>query len=315
MFSLFQNRHPLAILFLVPLAALLSFLHYWFSSQELLSLEFVALQKSFELTRLDLTYLYFTLLSINAMVISTLFNRLNLIDYFSHIAGLFYVIFSFASVSLFQVDVLIAELCLILGLVFLAQIKNNVDAKTSVFSAAVFLGLGIVFSPSFAILLVLPFIALARSRSFVFREYLLVFVAYSIVGAYLYFYYFYYELKPVLPWTFDNKLPKPAFGNLAVAVGFVLLLLLSAFTRSRTLGSPGIRIERIVTLLFSAVVLQLLASISFFLLKMVDPVWYMGVFLALYVGYAYHFARVKFVYHFLGYAILIFGILQHFDLF
>jgi len=314
MFSLFQNRHPLAILFLVPMAALLSFLHFWFSQNEILSVEFVALQKSFELTKLDLAYLYFALLSVNAIALSTLFNRLNLIDYFSYVPGLFYLIFSFASASLSQIDLLMGEFGLILGVIAIVQIKNNADAKASVFLAALFFAIGVVLFPSFALLLVLPFIALARTRSFVLREYLLVFVAFAVVLAYLYFYYFYYDLKLTLPWTFGKQLVFPNYEVLAIYGTIFLLMLLSAYTRSLTLGSPGIRIQRIVTLMFSAVLLQLFAALLLFVLK-TETVWHVGIFLALYTGYAYHFAKVKFVYHFLSYAVLLLGLLQHFEMF
>jgi hypothetical protein len=314
MFSLFQNRHPLAILFLIPLAAVFTFLHFWFSKEEMHTINLPFFQKVFTLQKQELAVVFFGLLALNSMALSKLFNRLNLIDFFSYIPGLLYLIFSFSSLTLDQTHVLFAEFFVILGVVFVLRIKNNFDAKASVFLAAFFFAIAIAAFPGFLFIVFVPFIALARSKSFVFREYFLAFLAYCLVAFYVMFYYYFYELRFSFPWVMNAEFVAPNYDSLGLFIGGMLLLLLSVLTRSRTVGSPGIRIERIVVLMFIAVVLQLISSLFFFTIK-TETDWYASVFLALYVGYAYHFTNVKFVYHMLSYAILVFAILQHFGLF
>ena len=314
MFSLFLLRNPLAILLLIPMAALLSFVHFWFYIEKEVVLNLAVWQKSFVLPVQTGFYLYFGLLSLNAVAISRIFNRLNLIDYFSQIVGLLYLILSFGLVSLSESHLLISDFFLLIGTTYLFQIKNNFDAKSSVFSAASFLALAILFNPNHILLIMLPLIALARSKSFVLREYIIFLLAYANVALYLGFYFFYYKLKFKLPWTQASNFETPDFDVLGIYGAILLLLISAVYTRNKIQGAAGIRINRIVKLLFIGILIQVFSLAIIWLLKL-DFYLSTAPLLALYLGYVYHFPKTKFLYHFLAYCILILAVLVQMNLF
>lgn len=313
MFSLLQNRHPLTILLLIPLAVIFAFGHF-LNAADAVDLVLVNFQKTFTFSKLELGIAYAAVSALNAIILSVIFNRLNLIDYFSQIVGLLYLIFTFSSVHLDQMHLLFADMFLIFAVGFLMEIKNNDDAKRSVFNASFFLGISILFNVTNLPLVLLPFFVLSRTKSFVFREYLLILIGLTTVFVYFWFYHFYYQLKFKNPFVFLSKLELLDFYILGALTIVVLLILTSLATRSRTVGSPGIRIERIVKLLFSGLVIQVLCFVGFYLLT-VDTMLQVSVFLALYVGYVYHQAKVKFLYHFLSYAFIVLSLMKYFELF
>lgn len=314
MFSLFQNRHPLAFLFLIPLVVLLGVVNFWFSEENTKALTLIIWQKSFTLKSLEIAYLYTGLLALNGVVLSIIFNRLNLIEYFSHIAGLFYVSFSFATVSLNESHVLFADLFLLIGFWNLVQIKNNADAKAPVFNSSFFIGIACLINPFNVPLLALIFLTLMRTRSFVFREYFTTFLAWSALGMYIAFYYYFYELKISSLFSKTDSFVEFNYNQWVIIVCIIMLALLSFVTRYRFQGSPGIRIERIVRIIFLAFVLQSLFIIILTFFKF--NVSLQGiVFLALYAGYAYNFTKVRVLYQLLTYSCLLTAVLQHLDLF
>ncbi len=309
MFSLLQNRHPLTILFLIPLAGALTFIHFWFSNtSETIHLELF--QKSVILKANELFLIYGGVLAMNSMLLSYTFNRLNLVDYFNQVIGLFYMLLISAFVPLSQLDILFAQFSLLLGVIFLLQVKNNVDAKSAVFNATFFISLAGTLNFFHFTFLVLPFFVLARTRSFVFREYLMVLLGLALVVAYYLFFLYFYQL----PWPhiFQTSGIPLHWTNIEIIkmVVVVFLVGLAMITRSRTVGSPGIRIERIVKILFSGILIGVLPYIAAALFKM--NVHFIGsMFVALYVGYSYQFSKVKWLYNFLGYIILAAVILEH----
>ena len=313
MFSLLQNRHPLAFLFLIPLAGLLGFIHFWFA-EESMTLTFSVWQKVFELKSDLITYGYISLLAMNGIVLSALFNRLNLIDYFSHISGLFYVVLSFASVSLNEIHLLLADFFVLMGFLNLVQIKNNVDAKAPAFNAALFLGISCLINIYYVPFLLLPFLTLVRTRSFVFREFVAIIMAWSVLSSYVAFYYYYFQLSILKP--IPKLAPKENLNyyQVVLVISVLLLVLLSFATRNRFQGSPGIRIERIIRTMFAGIALQIVFHLAFTLLKL-DYSMHGAVFLALYAGYAYHLTKIRFVYHLLTYTCIIAAVLQHLDFF
>lgn len=313
MFSLFQNRHPLTILLLIPLSGILAFIQYWFSA-DFITVNFELLQKTFDIPKFEATTIYGVSIAINAMVLSATFNRLNLVDFFSQMAGLLYLLLTSSIVDLPSINVLVGDFFLIVGLIFLLNVKNNVDAKAPVFNVSVFFALAVLCNVTSLPLVLLIFIVLARTRSFVFREYLMVIFGFGVVAAYLFFYYFYFGLKPKIPFSqIENRINPPIEYLSILGVSF-LLIFLAFLTRSRTLGSPGIRIERIVKLLFSGIFIQLLIVLVVWLFRIETNIT-LGVFAAIYIAYAYQLTKVKYAYNFLGYILLIFSVLQHLDLF
>jgi hypothetical protein len=313
MFSLFQSRHPLGFLFLIPITALLGFAHYWFAPENIV-INFELWHKNPDFERFHIGIAYIFMLSVNAIALNTLFNRLNLIDYFSHVVGLFYALITFASVNLNDFQVLIADFFVILGSVFLLQMKNNSDAKSIVFNSTFFYSLSLTFNQDYIALLILPFVALSRTRSFILREYLMVPLGFLVVSAYIFFYHFLYELEFEIMKSSSTTLTWSSTSKLSVIVLTSLLVFLAFITRSRATGSPGIRIERIVRLVFTAFGIQFFAVLLFALMRL-DNHQHLAIFAAFYTAYAYNFTKFKWLYHFLSYGLLTLGILHHLELF
>lgn len=313
MFSLLQSRHPLGFLFLIPITAVLAFAHYWFAPENII-LNFELWHKNPEFERLYIGIAYFAMLGLNAIVLSTVFNRLNLIDYFSHIVGLFYALITFARLGLDDLPLLFADFFVVIGSAFLLQVKNNLDAKTAIFNSAFFYSVSLTFNPEYIALLILPFVALTRTRSFILREYLMVPVGFLIVSAYVAFYHFLYSLEFQTPLSSSATLNWPSTEVFILLFLTLLLVLLAFSTRSRTTGSPGIRIERIVRLVFTAFGIQVFTFLLFTLMRL-DNHQHVAVFAAFYTAFAYNFTKFKWLYHLLGYGLLILGVLQHLDLF
>jgi hypothetical protein len=311
MFSVLRNRHPLTVLLLIPIAACLVGIHYFFS-KEIVLFNFSVFQKQFFFQRLEASLLYGLLLCINSLLLNSFFNRQNLLDFYSHIGGLFYLILSFTSIQLFEVSVLIADFFVIVSLIFIAQLRNNEDARVTIFNVTLFLTLAVIFNLNYAPLLLLPFIGLASFRGFVFREYLIIFLANSFVVVYVWFYYFYFELAVNDLFLLSHKFQWTPYVAILFGIN-VLLLILSFATRRIQNGSPGIRIEKLLRLWFIVIFVQLSAFLIAILLKF-DIMVYSSVYLSLYLTYAYNISRYKWFFHFLTYSLIIATFLEHLQL-
>lgn len=308
MFSVLRNRHPLSALLLIPIAAGLVGIHYFFS-KEIVLLNFDVFRKQFLFQRLDASLIYGLLLCINSLLLNLFFNRQNLLDFYSHVGGLFYLILSFTSIQLFEVSVLIADFFVIVSLIFIAQLRNNVDARVTIFNVTLFLTLAFIFNLNYAPLLLVPFIGLASFRGFVFREYLVIFLAIFFVGVYVWFYYFYFELTfNELSLLYHKIQWTPYFAILLVIN--ILFLILSFGTRRSQNGSPGIRIEKLLRLWFILIFVQLSAFLIAVLAKF-DILVFSSVYLSLYLTYAYNISRYKWFFHFLTYSLVVATFLEH----
>lgn len=309
MFSLFQSRNPLTLLLALPFAFVMTWLH--FLSWENVSADFSLslFQKKWPLNVEIAAVIYGTILSINAIVIGILFNRFNLVDRLSYIPTLLYLIFTFTFVDFNQLNTLLADTLLITGFFVLSQISNQEDVKALIFNSTSLFILAILLNIYYIFLLILPLVAMARYRSFVLREYLVWLMAILNLLAYLVFYYFFYQLRFESPFLLKKVLAFPAISYFSAIVLSLILVIAALITRNRSEGSPGVRIDRVLKLIFFGLVLQIVAQLAFVSLNL-NAVLSSGVFMALYIGYAYNISKWHYFYNFVLYTVLSLSILN-----
>ncbi len=318
MFSLFQNRHPFTIILMLPMAALIGAFFFFFEAH-------FAVKVSLGLWRLPsipatigidyyiALFTYVGLLAINAMLISRLFNRLNLVDFNIYIPGLLYGVFSFASLNLEDVSFLAGDFFLILALFFIGQIKNNADARAQIFNAAFLIALAAAININYSYMLLFPFFALFRIRPFVWREHALILLAYFGVSLYLLAYYYYFKISLVSVKLFHiNSLYQ--YESWLILFTIILIMGTAFLSRQRILANPGVRIEKIISLWFSGFALMLFSDLSsYFITNQVG--FHNAVFPALYLTYVYSYSKTKYLFRFLVYVVLAIGMVRFFDLF
>jgi len=310
MFSLFQNRHPFTILLMAPLAFALGAVHYAFGDpvEQIWNLGFW--KSNFQASSFITQLCFIAIVATNAILISILFNRINILDNNIFLSGMLYALFSFSSIDLNDIGILISDFFLILSLIQIAQIKNNLDARSSIFKAALLLGFAATFNLNYLLLLLLPFITLSRIRPFVWREFTLILLAFTVAAAYFGFYSFYYELN------FASIIILPTAAEIEswlVIIGLTLLMLSAIISRNKNVSNPGIRIEKIISIWLIGFVLLLLSNFLIYWITQHFN-WQNAVFPALYLSYVYSISKTKSLYRFLVYGVLAFGILRFTDL-
>jgi len=318
MFSLFQNRHPFTIVLMLPMAALITAGFFFFDPPQniKLTLGLWRLPELLTQTGLDyylVLYTYGTLIAINAMLISRVFNRLNLVDYNIYLPGLLYGVFSFASINLNDLSYLLGDFFLILSLFFTTAIKNNTDARAQIFNAALFVALAASVNMNYIYMLLYPFLTLVRIRPFVWREHALIIMAYFAVALYLFAFYFYYQI-PIQSITFFNKHSLYEYESWVILLIIILIMVAAFLSRQRNLANPGVRTGKIIALWYAGFLLMLFSDMtSYFFTKQIG--FHNAVFPALYLTYIYCHSKTKFIYRFLTYAVLAVGVLRFFNLF
>jgi hypothetical protein len=309
MFSLFQSRNPLTLILALPFAFAMTWFHFlsWDTDSAYFSLS--VFQKKWTLN-LDLAaLLYGTLLSMNSIVIGFLFNRFNLVDRLTYVPTLLYLIFTFTFLDFNDFNTLLADLFLITGFFILSQISNQDEVKALVFNSTTLFVFAVLLNIYYLFLLALPLVTLARNRSFVLREYLIWLMAILNILAYVAFYHYFYRLSFESPFISKPTLEFPAISYFSAIALSLILVVAAVFTRNRSEGSPGVRIDRILKLIFVGLIVQIVAQLAFVSLNL-NAVLSSGIFMALYIGYAYNISKWHYFYNFVLYTILSLAILN-----
>jgi hypothetical protein len=196
-----------------------------------------------------------SLVLINAIFITNLFNKNNFIDRNTYITSLVYVVYFSFYHSFYQLDGLtISHSLLILTLFELFKLQSNEDGKKSIFNAGFFAGLAMTFHP--ALVLFLPFLLfmVLVIRPFVLREIILLLVGFLVPLIYAYAFYWFNnnEINMRLV-TVSTNISKLRVDFLVTAILFVLSVLLGLLALNKQSQKTSIRAKKLmrVLLLFS----------------------------------------------------------------
>jgi hypothetical protein len=303
---------------MLPLAALICAVFFFFDPPYAvkISLGLWHLPESLSKTGFDyyaVLAAYGLIVCMNAILLSRVFNRLNLVDFNIYLPGLFYSIFSFASLNLSDISFLLGDFFIIMALFFTSSIKNNQDARNQAFNAAFFIALAASFNMNYAYMLLYPFITLTRIRPFIWREHTLILLAYSAVLFYLFAFYFYYEI-PTDSIEFFNVLTIYEYESWLILLVIITIMAAAFVSRQRNVANPGVRTGKILSLWYTGFLLMLFSDlVSYFFTKHIG--FHNAIFPALYLTFVYSHSKTKFIYRFLTYAVLAVGVMRFFNLF
>ncbi len=172
-----------------------------------------------------------------AILLNAEINKNEIFERNTYIPALFYVLIMSSVVEMQQMHPLvISNLFWVLAYRRLLNVYNQVQCKSEIFDASIFICLAtLVTFPSAGVLILLPFITLAIVRPFDFKEYMMPFFAILLVAVYLFSYYYitqeefeylnllspYFKLDIPLYWTHYGL-----YGLMAIVMylsGFKLL--------------------------------------------------------------------------------------------
>jgi hypothetical protein len=303
---------------MLPMAALLCALFFFFDVPNAVKISLGLWRLPIEFATKGLDYqkillVYGVFIALNAMLISHLFNRVNLVDFNIYIPGLLYGIFSFASLNLIDTSFLIGDFFIILSLYFITTIKNNEDARRQIFNAAFFIAIAASININYSYMLLYPFLVLFRIRPFVWREHALILLAYFGVFLYLAAFYFYYQipLKSIEFFHVDSLYQYESWLVLLVIIATMGMAFLS---RQRNLANPGVRAGKMISLWFGGFLLMLFSDLSsYFFANQIG--FHNAIFPALYLTYIYSHSKTKFFFRFMTYVVLAIGVVRFFNLF
>ena len=194
----------------------------------------------------------------------------------------------------------------------LFYIKQNEDARRSIFNGSFLLACGLTFFPHAFPVILFPFISLVVIRPFVWREYVLAFLGLSIPAIYSWIYLsfamhntnlerFFWDKAHALNWSWDSLL---------VFLSWTLLLLLSFFIINKRTTRSGLRLKRLIILSWISVLLLISSEfVHFFNQKEYLMISQAGT--AILVGIGLSLARFYTLYHFIFYALILVAVLSH----
>ena len=207
---------------------------------------------------------------------------------------------------------LFSDTFIILALMQLFTIEKNKDAKAIVFNASLFIALAVTFSVHAAALLIIPLFVVLTTRTFVWREVVLSFIAFLTVLIYLVFYHYFYQLNSSIPLK-----EKPPFENnlqIYILAVWATTIISAFFIRKMTILNPGIRTEKILNIFTLGLLLMLLVSIAFYLSRNIVVVHF-ALFSALYAAYVFIQSKNKFLLKMLFYGLVLFGVFYYINIF
>lgn len=207
------------------------------------------------------------LITINAFGINWLFNTNEFLERNSYMSSLLYVVLMSFYHSFYSLDgLLIAHTCIIILLYQLFKLRQNEDGRKAVFNGAFFAGVAASFHPPMVALIPFVLIMLWNIRPFVFRETILVIIAFSIPLIYAAVFVWYnghsIDLK-ILEQTSNYFKKQTDF--LVTAVLFTLLFLLSLLSIRGKMQKSSIRLKKLVRILWWLVGVGILYGLADFI--------------------------------------------------
>jgi hypothetical protein len=311
MFSLFQNKHPFTTLLYFVLASLFAGYHYFIQSENFYEWNLGLWQKKIELHSELGIGLFSSILAVNAIIISRLFNQIRLLDYTTFVPGMLYMVFSFSLLHYTNLSVLISDFWMLLALSELLKIQNQSEVKALVFNASLFLGIAITFHSNLIVLGFFPLFVLLRNKSFMWREAIMNLLGLVCVGIYFFSYLFYFGLR------FQINTDSYCFINnnyFYVIALFTFTLTVTYLIRVLQIKNPGVRAAKIIGIFFIGAFLMFIISITLSVINR-QTQWHNALFPALYMCFVLEKTKNNFILKTLVYGVLLLGVLKYLDVF
>jgi len=316
MIKYFANNEPLVLIF-IPLMVLGHlFLDIYFPSFELLAegqenlwdVDFHAIPNW--ISRVGA----FVFVCINAFLVNRLFNTHEFYERNVYLPSLIYILLIFLfPMSLRMGEDLIGHTFFILSLHQLLNIKQNEDARKQVFLSGLFIGLATSFLPIYIYFLLFMWASLLTIRPFVFREVILPVFGVLISHVWLFLIDpFFFESYI----TFESKLNYARYGNIALLIPHVVVLLLVLLGNKKVLdrrAKSSIRYKRILNMIVYTLLFSILAGAL--IMVLFDSYFYFtigAVVLCIILPYAYLEVKKKWIPAGLLYVLLVLNIIKFF---
>ncbi|MES2798472.1 MAG: hypothetical protein V4638_00520 [Bacteroidota bacterium] len=189
---------------------------------------------------------------VNALLINYIFNNNEFFDRNTYITSLTYVILmSFFHSFYFLDGMLLSHFFLLLVFQQIFYLNQNSDGKRNVFNAFFWAGLAATFHPPLLICLPILIVIMRIIRPFIFKEFLLLVVGYSIPLAYAFAFLWISEHKIHLK-LFEQTTNYSAqqINFLITSVLFTLLFILGLISNRLKNKTSTIRLKKLTSILF-----------------------------------------------------------------
>ncbi len=314
MFKFFSGNQPF-VLFLLPLLPLGNLVLEYFFPTLIVAEKFhtnlwlIQPQTEFNWGLGVLAALFLTL---NGMLVNSIFNRNEFYDKNTYLPSLIYVIIA----CLFPLSVLfngeaLAHTFLILMIAQLFRLKQNEDGRAASFFSAFFLGWAVSLNPIYMFMLPFLWMSIGRIRPFILREYAL--TAFGISIPMLYLFYANPEFYTRL-FVFDAKLNFLQFNGLLLWIPYVTIVILLALSYKSILTrlpKSTIRYKRLLSVVIFVFLFTLITAVA--TTYMYNTSYYLApgaIVLALILPYAYLDSRAPLVVSALFYLIVVVNVLK-----
>lgn len=297
MFKLFSGNHPV-ILFLLPVVSLVNLvLEFYFPTlivAEKFHTNLWLIEPQIQFNWV-LGLLAVVFLTLNGILVNSIFNRNEFYDKNTYLPSVLYVIIAclFPFSVLFNGEVL-AHTFLILMIAQLFKLKQNEDGRAASFFSAFFLGVAITLNPIYIFMFPFLWMSIARIRPFKSREYAL--TLFGLVIPMLYLFYvnpaFYKNV-----FVFDAKLEYKQIDGYLLWIPYVIvsiLLVLSYKNILTRLPTSTIRYKRLLSVVIFVFLYALIIAVG--TTYLFDTSYYLAsgaIVLALILPYAYLETRAR----------------------
>jgi hypothetical protein len=305
MISLFKSNQPLVAILFPLIAACYGVLAIFGPGGDLLV--DLGLWGTFALSSDWMFIFTFTLIiAFNAFSLNSLFNQNDFLERNTYVVGLIYIIGGFVMPIWENPGLILFHFFDIQSFRQLFHIKQNEDARKSIFNGAFLLACGLTFFPHAFPVVLFPFISLLVIRPFVWREYALSLVGLAIPALYGWAYLtlilkdaklerFFWDQAHALSWSWEA---------LAVFLSWMVLLVTSFLVIQKRTARSGLRLKRLIILSWISVFLLIASEfVHFFNQKEYVMISQAGT--AILVGIGLSLARHYFIYHFILYALIV----------
>lgn len=251
-------------------------------------------------------------LSLNGMLVNSIFNRNEFYDKNTYLPSLIYVIIA----CLFPLSVLfngeaLAHTFLILMIAQLFRLKQNEDGRAASFFSAFFLGVAVTLNPIYMMMLPFLWMSIARIRPFILREYALTAFGISIPMLYLFCANPEFHTRLLF---FGAKLNFLQFNGFLLWIPYVVVLILLGISYKNIISrlpKSTIRYKRLLSVVIFVFLFTLITALA--TTYVYNTSYYLApgaIVLALILPYAYLDSRAPLVVSALFYLIVVVNVLK-----
>jgi hypothetical protein len=305
MISLFKSNQPLVAILFPVMAAVYAVLALVGPSTE--SIADLGLWGTYPMESNWLfVSLFSAIIAFNAYALNNLFNQNEFLERNTYVVGFVYLVGCFVMPVWENPGLVIFHFFDIQSFRQLFHIRQNEDARRSIFNGSFLLACGLTFFPHAFPVVLFPFISLIVIRPVVWREYALALLGLAIPALYSWVYHivflheanlerFFWSKAHALNWSWES---------LIVFASWVFLLLLTFVVINKRTARSGLRLKRLIALSWISVILLISSEfVHFFNQKEYLMISQAGT--AILVGIGISLARYYVLFNWILYGLLI----------